>query len=245
MKRSISETAKLSGVSVRTLHYYDKIGLLSPSCVTGAGYRFYEDAELQRLQQIMFYRELDFSLKEIGQLLSCPNYDENGAFSKQLELLRLKRNRLDGLIALLDARLKGVKTMSFTAFDETELEQTRQRYAAEVKARWGHTDAYQESEKKRSACSEVNLAAMQAGMDAIMQKFAGLADCDPAAAEVQDLVAAWQQFITEHYYVCTNEILAGLGELYTADQRFRENIDRNGMGTAQLMSDAIRIYCMK
>ena len=145
MRLSISEMAKLTGVSIRTLHHYDHIGLLCPETAADSGYRWYGAADVERMQQILFYRELDFPLKDIRDILADPQYDKQEALRRQRQLLLLKRERLDGLLELLDANLKGERTMEFQGFDATELEKARRQYADEAKARWGHTDAWKES----------------------------------------------------------------------------------------------------
>ena len=122
MRKTISEVAKQAGVSVRTLHYYDELGLLTPSEVTtDTGYRYYDENDITKLQQILFYRELDFSLKEIKTIMNSSDYDMSKALKQQRKLLMLKRQRLDEIIALLDANLKGEKTMSLKEFDMKEI----------------------------------------------------------------------------------------------------------------------------
>lgn len=238
MRLSVSEVAKLCGVSVRTLHYYDHIGLLCPETAVDSGYRWYGAADVEKMQQILFYRELDFSLKDIRDILADPQYDKQKALRRQRQLLLLKRERLDGLLELLDANLKGERTMEFKGFDAGELEAARRQYADEAKARWGHTDAWQASQEKTE-----DWAAQAEGMNDIFRRAAALRNSDPTAPEAQTLVREWQAFISEHYYPCTDQILAGLGEMYTADERFRENLDRFGEGTAAFLSKAIAAYC--
>ena len=146
MNMQIQEFAKFTGVSVRTLHYYDEIGLLKPASVErSTGYRYYDEDSLLRMQEILFYRELDFSLKSIGEILSSPHYDKNEALRKQKQMLTLKKERLERLILAVDGAMKGENVMS--AFDNSKLEQ----YKAEAKAKWGKTEAYQEYEKKGKA----------------------------------------------------------------------------------------------
>ena len=135
----ISDVAKLTGVTVRTLHYYDEIGLLNPSEVTQAGYRVYNDTDLEVLQQILFFRELDFSLEDIRKIMQNPAYEKESALQKQKELLMQKRSRLDSLISLVDKTLKGEQDMSFRQFDTTEMEEAKKKYAEEAKQRWGST----------------------------------------------------------------------------------------------------------
>ena len=248
MKMSISETAKLTGVSVRTLHYYDEIGLLKPVCVDEhSGYRFYDERSLERLQAILFYRELDFSLKEIGRIVSNLDFNKHEALSKQKELLKLKKDRIERLIDAIDSTLKGEDIMNFNAFDNSEFESQKEKYAKEAKEKWGNTDAFKESTEKTSAYSDEKWAKVNEGMNAIICEFA---DCmkygnTPESDSAQALVRKWQNYITENYYTCTKEILSGLGMMYVGDERFKANIDKCGEGTAEFMSKAIEFYCGK
>ena len=240
MRLSISEMAKLTGVGIRTLHHYDHIGLLCPETAADSGYRWYGAADVEKMQQILFYRELDFPLKEIRDILADPQYDKQEALRRQRQLLLLKRERLDGLLELLDANLKGERTMEFQGFDASQLEQARRQYADEAKARWSHTDAWKESqEKSTDASTQVE------GMNDIFRRAAALRQVDPASSEAQALVKEWQDFVSANYYQCTDEILAGLGEMYTADERFQKNLDCFGEGTAAFLSAAIKAHCQK
>lgn len=245
MKMRINEIARLTGVSVRTLHYYDEIGLLKPACVDKwNGYRFYDEKSLERMQEILFYRELDFPLKAISEILSAPDYNKTEALRKQRQLLILKKERLERLIEAIESAEKGEVTMNFDVFDNSEFEAVREKYAEEAKEKWGSTDAYKESVRKTADYSKEKCTEVNSKMEALMKEFA---DCmkggaKPSDSSAQALVKMWQAFISENYYECTNEILAGLGEMYSADERFAENIDRFGKGTAEFMTEAIRIY---
>lgn len=241
MRLSVSQMAKLCGVSARTLRYYGQIGLLHPETAADSGYRWYGEADVARMRQILFYRELDFSLSDIRDILADPHYDKQEALLRQRRLLRMKRDRLDRLLALLEANLKGDKIMEFQAFDSSELEAARREYAAEAKARWGDTDAWRQSQEKLAAGQDWSAQAEE--MNAIFRRAAALRDTDPAAPEARTLVEDWKQFISTHCYDCTDEILAGLGAMYTADERFRKNLDRFGGGTASFLSAAITAYC--
>ena len=245
MKYQIKEFAKLTDVSVRTLHYYDETGLLKPAFVDEQnGYRFYDENSLARMQEILFYRELDFPLKDILKILSSPDYDRKKALEAQKELMILKKNRIEKLISALDDAVKGVK-INMKVFDNSEFEEKREEYACEAKEKWGNTEAYSEFEKKTGSFSTDDIRSLAAGIDEVMAEFA---ECmkngsAPDSAEAKDLVRKLQNYITETSYTCTDEILAGLGQMYTADERFRKNIDRHGEGTAQFISDAIDKYC--
>lgn len=249
MLLSIGALSKLSGVSVRALHHYDQMGLLHPSKTAESGYRYYDDAEVERLWQILFYRELDFPLKEIAAILSSPEFDRTRALQEHRALLEQKRERLDGLISLISNTLKGDKTntmeQEFKPFDTGEIDAMREQFANEAKQRWGNTEAYRESVRREANRSKQDCAELTEKSGAIFAEFAGLVGTDPKDTRVQALVQRWQSFISEYYYPCTNDILAGLGTMYLADERFTNNMDRYGAGTAKLISDGIAVYCSK
>ena len=240
----IKEFAKLTGVSVRTLHYYDEIGLIKPALVDAQnGYRFYDENSLLRMQEILFYRELDFPLKSILEILSSPDYDKQKALAEQRKLLELKKERLERIIDALDGATKGKVTM--TAFDNSDYETARKQYEVEAKQRWGETDAYKEHQEKTADYSKDK---WQAVNDGLMEIFAKFSECrkngnTAVSDEAQALVIELKDYITENYYTCTKEILAGLGQMYVADERFKTNIDKTGDGTAEFVSKAIEIYC--
>ena len=237
MKMQIKEFAELTGVSVRTLHYYDEIGLLKPSEVDAQnGYRFYDENSFERMQEILFYRELDFSLKTIAEILSSPDYDKQQALSRQRQLLLAKKERLEQLIAAIDSVEKGegfVKT-------NNDYEALKSQYAEEAKQRWGNTAAYKEFEQRDT---DFNKSA--ALLDAVFEEFAVLNrdGVSPVSEPAKITVEKLQQCITNNFYTCTNEILAGLGQMYVADERFRKNIDKHGEGTAEYVSQCIGNYC--
>ena len=240
MNMQIKEFAELTGVSVRTLHYYDEIGLLKPCYVDEhTGYRFYDKNSLLRMQEILFYRELDFPLKSIGEILSSESYDKKKALSEQKKLLILKKERLDRLISAIDNAVKGENVMD--AFDNSEFE----NYKAEIQEKWGNTDAYKEYADKTKNYSKNNWQSMTDGLNDILAEFAVCMQNgnEPDSDEAQSLVKRLQNHITETCYTCTKEILASLGQMYVLDERFKNNIDKNGDGTAEFINKAIGIYC--
>ena len=239
--KTVKEVSKLSGVSVRTLHHYDAVGLLKPAKVTEAGYRLYDETSLQRLHTILLLRQLQFSLNEIREILDRPDFDPMEALDQQIQLLELQKQHLEDLIAHARTIQKtGVIPMDFSSFDTEKID----RYAAEAKAKWGKTEAYKEFEAKTSNRSK---AQMQSDGDALMdifRRFGQIRHLSPAATEAQTLVKTLQDFITEHYYTCTNQILFGLGQMYAAGDEMNENIDKaGGKGTGAFVRDAIAIYC--
>ena len=195
------------------------------------------------MQEILFYRELDFPLKSILEILSSPDYDKQKALAEQRKLLELKKERLERIIDALDGATKGKVTM--TAFDNSDYETARKQYEVEAKQRWGETDAYKEHAEKTAKYTKDKWQDVNDGLMVIFTKFAEYmnngytTDSDEAQALVKEL----QNYITENYYTCTKEILAGLGQMYVADERFKTNIDKNGDGTAEFVSKAIEIYC--
>ena len=242
MKMQIKEFAKFTGVSVRTLHYYDEIGLLKPAFIDKRnGYRFYDEKSLLRMQEILFYRELDFSLRSIGEILASPNYDKNKALKEQKHLLTLKKERLERLISAIDGAVKGENVMK--AFDNSEFE----KYKAEAKEKWGQTSAYKEHAEKTKHYSKEKWTSLAEGMNDILAEFAICMKNgeEPDSPESQNLVKMLQSYITENYYLCTNEILAGLGRMYAQDERFRNNIDKHADGVAAFICAAIEVYCSK
>lgn len=239
--KSVSEVSRLSGVSVRTLHYYDKIGLLKPTAMTEAGYRLYDDAALEKLQYIMLYRELEFSLTEIKEMLGCRDFDRNRILDQQIQLLTLKKEHIENLITFARGiRLIGVKNMDFSAFNTKAIDD----YAAQAKALYGKTDAYKEYEQKTGNMSKDQVN--QAGQDMmeLFVEFGQMLDKEPGDGAVQAQVKKLQDYITEHFYTCTNEILSCLGQMYRGGGSMTENLDKaGGTGTAEFAAEAIEIYC--
>ena len=235
--KTVKEVSRITGVSVRTLHHYDAIGLLKPARVTEAGYRLYDDAALGRLQTILLLRELEFPLREIKALMDAPDFDPIAALDDQIRLLELRREHLDRLIDHARKIQKtGVMNMDFKAYDTKKLD----AYAAEAKKRWGHTDAWKESQQKPK---DQQVAAADGLMD-IFRRLGAYRNGDPAAPEAQALIRELQKYICDHYYNCTNQILMGLGQMYAAGDEMNENIDRaGGTGTGDFARRAIEIYC--
>lgn len=240
---TVNEVSKLSGVSIRTLHYYDNIGLLHPTEVTEAGYRLYDDAALERLQQILLFRELEFPLKEIREILDAPNFDRSKALEQQIELLTLKKEHLENLINFARGiKWLGVKHMDFSAFDTRKMDE----YSERAKEQWGKTEAYKEFEEKSKNRMEDTEKDIAKEFMKIFVVFGSMKEKDPADAEVQVQVKKLQDYITENYYNCTLQILSGLGHMYNGGGEFTENIDKaGGEGTADFTAKAIEIYCGK
>ena len=239
--KTVKEVSRFTGVSVRTLHHYDAIGLLPPSNVTEAGYRLYDDRALARLQSILLLRELEFPLKDIQAILDTPGFDPMAALADQIRLLELKRDHLNDLIAhARQIQRTGVISMNFKPYDTKKLD----TYAAEAKQRWGHTDAWAESQEKARGKTRDQQISEADGLMDIFRRLGQYRSGSPATPEVQSLIAELQQYISAHYYNCTKQILLGLGRMYAAGGEMTENIDRaGGDGTGVFSCRAIEIYC--
>ena len=238
---TVNEVSKLTGVSIRALQYYDSIGLLKPTEYTDSGYRLYDDTVLERLQQILLFKELEFPLKEIKEIIDAKSFDKRKALDQQIELLTLKREHLDNLIDFArNIRNKGVNRMDFSVFDTKKIDE----YSKKAKEQWGNTDTYKEyEEKSKGQTKEDQLSTAKEFME-IFKEFGEMVAKDPASVEVQKQVKKLQDYITNNYYTCSNEILLSLGEMYSSDDEFTENINKaGGEGTAEFVTKAIRIYC--
>ena len=239
---TVNEVSKLTGVSIRTLQYYDKIGLLKPTKYTESGYRLYDDTALEMLQQILLFRELEFPLKEIKQILSRPDFDRNKALEQQITLLTMKKEHLENLIDFARGiKFIGVRTMDFSVFDTKKIDE----YARKAKEQWGKTAEYKEFEQKsQSRSKEEEQAVMEQFMQLFIE-FGRLKDMEPEAADVQEHVKDLQDYITQNFYKCSKDVLLSLGQMYVGGGEFTANIDRvGGKGTAAFTAEAIRIYCV-
>ncbi len=238
---TVHEVSRLAGVSIRTLQYYDKIGLLHPTGYTDAGYRLYDDTALERLQHILLFRELEFSLKDIRMIINSPDFDRNKALEQQIELLTLKKEHLDNLINFaLGIKMLGVRHMDFKAFDRSKLDE----YSRQAKELYGNTPEYKEMKEKMKNRTEEEDHIMADRFMLFFKEAGEIKNTDPASPEAQDLVKRIQDFITENLYTCTDKILSGLGKMYSGGGEFNENIDAyGGAGTAEFVDQAIQIYC--
>lgn len=238
--RTVKEVSRLTGVSVRTLQYYDRIGLLCPACRTQAGYRLYDQGSLERLQQILLFRELGFPLKEIGAILDSPGFDREKALEQQIALLELQKERLEGILSLArEIQKTGVIPMEFSTFDTSQIDAYRER----VRKQWGRTPEFAEFEERSQGRSREQEQEAAAGLMDLFAGFGALRSQGPASPEAQRQVKALQDYITAHFYRCTDQVLSQLGELY-ASQEFTASIDRaGGAGTASFVREAIRLFC--
>lgn len=238
---TVNEVSKLTGVSIRTLQYYDTIGLLPPTEYTEAGYRLYDDTAMERLQQILLFKELEFPLKEIKCIIDSPNFNRNKALEQQIALLTMKKEHLENLITFArKIKTIGVNKMDFHVFDTAEMD----AYTKKAKEQWGQTAEYKEYEEKTSKKSQEAQKQSWQNLMLIFVEFGKMLDKKPEDSAVQLKVKELQDYITEHFYKCSNEILHALGKMYASDDAFTENIDKAaGSGTAVFVAKAIEHYC--
>nr|MCR5468415.1 MerR family transcriptional regulator [Lachnospiraceae bacterium] len=227
----------------RTLQYYDKIDLLKPTEYTKSGYRLYDDAALEKLQQILLFRELEFPLKNIKDIVTRSDFDTNKALEQQIELLELKKEHIDNLLNLCRyIKMRGVRYLNFKAFDSSKLDE----YSKKAKEQWEHTPAYKEFSEKSKNWTKEYESELMADFYNLFEEFGKMKDIDPAAKEAQEQVKRVQDFITENMYTCSNEILYGLSQWYVGGGDVTQNIDEiGGKGTAEFVYKAIKIYCGK
>lgn len=235
--KTVKAVSKIAGISVRTLQYYDHIGLLSPATRSEAGYRLYSDDDMRRLQRILLLRELDFPLKSIIEIMK----DGFLSIDEQIEILELKKARLENLISLAKKiKVSGGDYMDFNAFNDEKIE----NYSKRAKELWGKTEAYKEFESKQKGRSQDDFKLINQQLMIIFREFADIKQRGPESKEAQTLVKKLQDFITTNYYACTNEILAGLGKLYASNSEFSKNIDEfAGEGAAEFAGKAIEHFC--
>jgi DNA-binding transcriptional MerR regulator len=244
----VKEAAELAGVSVRTLHHYDAIGLLVPSGRTEAGYRLYDDDDLLRLQQILIGRELGLSLEEVRRSLDDASFDRRQALVAQKEQLRKRAQQTEAMIRAIDAALavldrseresKGEKMdmrAIFDGFDPSE-------YEHEAEQRWGNTDAYKESMKRTQRYTEDDWKRLAAEQSAVYAGAAALMKAGRSASspDAMELAERHRQLIDRWFYPCSLTMHAGLASLYENDARFAANIDKYGEGLTGFLVEAIR-----
>lgn len=239
--KTVKQISELTGVSVRTLHHYDAIGLLRPTTVTEAGYRLYDEDALQRLRQILLFRELGFPLKNIPAILDAGEVERRAVLQRQMEMLEEKRSRLQNRISLAAfLKLTEVNNMDFENFDAKQMND----HSAQAKALWGKTEAYREYQVKAKGRSRETDQALGDDLMGLFRELGTLREYPADSEPVQQWVKRLQTFITEHYYTCTRQILYGLGQMYADGGSMTENIDNaGGAGTGEFARDAIMVYC--
>lgn len=239
----VKEVADLTGISVRTLHHYDEIGLLAPARITEAGYRLYSDANLETLQQILFFREIGLPLKKIKEIVEDPSFDRIEALEMHRKLMLEKRERLDRMIGTIDKTIrhtKGEIRMSnkerFEGFDFGH-----NPYEQEARERWGY-EAVDRAASVIGRLSEQEQKGMAEKMVGIYEKLAAVRNLAPESQKAQAAISEWYSYLNSGDYHYSLEAFKGLGQLYVEDARFTKSIDRFGDGLAEFMRDAMAIY---
>ncbi|SPU05153.1 ArsR family transcriptional regulator [Bacillus tequilensis] len=238
MKYQVKQVSEVAGVSIRTLHHYDDIQLLTPSALTDAGYRLYSDTDLERLQQILFFKEIGFRLDDIKEMLDHPNFDRKAALQSQKDMLMKKKQRMEEMIQTIDRTLQSIeggKLMNkrdlFAGLSMKDIEEHQQTYADEVRRLYGR-EAAEETEKRTSAYSADDWRAIMTEFDSIYRRIAARMEHGPGDPEVQEAVGAFRHHICQYHYDCTLDIFRGLGEVYITDERFTDSINQYGEGLA-------------
>ena len=237
----VAQVSKRTGVSVRTLHHYDQIGLLKPTEVTESGYRMYDDTALDKLYMILVYRELGLRLNEIGSFLDAPDYDRNQVLEHQIELMRRRIEKLQNRVALANGMLTlGVKYMDFEGFAPEKIDE----YSQQAKVLYGKTDAYKEFQQKQKSRTKEQEKDLGAQVMDFFARLGKMRPCAPDSEEAQNWAKELQAFFTEHFYTCTPQILGSLAESYASGGSMTENIDKaGGEGTGAFAKQVIDEYC--
>lgn len=243
MNYTVRQLAKIAGVSIRTIHYYDEIGLLKPAFVKENGYRGYGEAELLKLEQILFFKELEFSLEEIVQIMNASDFDTLTALTDQKKYLELKEAKLKRQIITINKAintLKGGEKIMQTS--TTTIQDKMEEYKKEAKARWGNTDAYKQSQKRTANWTKADYDRVAADTQSLTKELAVTMDKGFDSPEFQALVERHHQAI-EVFYDCSPEMYRGLASMYVTDPRFRAFYDKFRPGLAELLHKAINYYC--
>jgi len=240
---TVGRVADLSGVTIRTLHHYDEIGLLSPGGRSAAGYRIYEDRDLERLQRILFYRELGFALEEIATIVDDPRTGALGHLRRQRGMLARRIERLSAMVDAIDYEMEA-RTMDIRLTPEERLEVfgefKPEDYAEEAEQRWGETEAYKESQRRVSKYKKEDWQRLKAEGEEVENRLAAAleAGLPPDSEEAMAAVEAHRQHISRWFYECTYGIHRGLTEMYLSDERFRSHYDKRTPGLADFIREA-------
>jgi DNA-binding transcriptional MerR regulator len=242
---TVGDVAEVARVTVRTLHHYDEIGLLRPTARSGSAYRLYSDADLARLQQILFYRDLGFALDDVARILRDPTFDRRRALTAQRALVAAKRQRLDAMLALIDKTLDALD--NGTAMKPEEMFEVfgdfdPHAHDAEVRERWGETPEFAESARRTRRYTKDDWTAIKSEGAAIVEDFrkAFVAGARPHDREVRAIAERARLHIDRWFYPCSRQMHAGLGRMYVDDSRFAHHYEKHAAGLAQFVCDAIR-----
>ena len=251
MAWTVGETARTAKVSVRTLHHYDQIGLLSPSGHSASGYRLYSMADLERLMQVLLFRELGFALDDIRRIMLDPDYDRREALRAQKSLLAEKARRTEAMLTAIDSALDAMDggTMMtkeemtdmfgelFDGFDPAE-------YEAEVEEKWGETDAYKQSAERTKRYTKADWEQIKAEGEANTAEFLRLMDAGTAPDSPEALAAAADKHaqLEKWFYDASLEMFANLADMWVNDVRFKNNIDKAREGMADYQRAAVKAW---
>ncbi|MFE4549999.1 MerR family transcriptional regulator [Streptomyces sp. NPDC056785] len=244
MSYSVGQVAGFAGVTVRTLHHYDEIGLLVPGGRSHAGHRRYGDTDLDRLQQILFYRELGFPLDEVAALLDDPEADPRAHLRRQHDLLTARIGKLQKMAAAVEHAMEA-RTMGIDLTPEEKFEvfggKDPEAHAEEAERRWGGTEAYAESQRRAARYTKDDWKRMQAEVASWGERYDALMEAGetPDGERAMDLAEEHRLHITQWFYACSYEMHRGLGEMYVADERFKEFYDSMRPGLAGHLKEAI------
>ncbi len=244
MSYTVQQLADLAGVSVRTLRHYDDISLLSPARETN-GYRVYGEAELLRLQQILFFRELELPLEEIATMLAKPGFHMTAALKEHRVQIEKKRLRLAGLIGTIDktlAKLSGKQEIRDEELFEAFWEKHEKEYLPEAEQRWGNTEAFKQSKERTKHLTKEDYKRMSKDADAFMKTLALCIDSGPKSKKTQELIAQHYKSLAT-FYDPSPEIYRGLAEMYIADPRFRAYFEKYDPRMPEFMREAMVVYC--
>ncbi|MCP1101494.1 DNA-binding transcriptional MerR regulator [Aequitasia blattaphilus] len=242
----VTEVARLTGVSVRTLHHYDRIGLLLPDKLSEKGYRLYSEENIDRLMQILFFKELDFSLKSIKEILDQPNYDRKEALLLQKKLLKAKQKQIHQMVQVLEKAVKemeGEITMS-TEEKFSGFHFDKNPYEKEAREKYGNK-AVEESQKRLDGLDASEKEKLTEDMNEVFKKLSSLRHLSPDTPEAQAAIAEWYSLLNNNFSTYSKEAFKGLGELYVMDERFTKNIDEFGDGLATFMKEAMAVFAEK
>lgn len=247
MNYKVKQVADMADISVRTLHHYDAVGLLKPSSSSESGYRLYSEPDIERLQQILFFRELGFSLADIKAILDNPSFDRRAALSCHRELLLGQKMRIEKMVALVDRTITAIErgkpmpgNEMFEAFDRSQME----KYKQETRERF-NPELVKESEERTAAYTEQQWIAIQTEQSEIYAAIADLLSCAPGDEQVQTLINRHYQSINRYFYTCTLDVYAGLADLYVGDQRFKAFFEKVRPGLASFIREAMLVYCQR
>ncbi|MBU5593438.1 MerR family transcriptional regulator [Clostridium sp. MSJ-4] len=244
MEYTVKSVADITGVSIRTLHHYDHIGLLRPHNKTESGYRLYSDSDLEKLQQILFFKELDFTLEEIKKVMNSPIYDKKEALKCHKELLLRKKSRLDNILKSVEITIKAMegeidmsKKDMFESFDDSKIEE----YRKEVREKYGE-EIVDQCDKKTRGYNKDKWNSLNAEGERIFREISLLMNEGAREEKVQKLIKEHYKYINDNFYNCTPEIYKGLGDLYIQDERFTAYYENIKPGLAKFMKEAMHIF---